>query len=529
MVDVLLIQPPVQDFYLTAKRTIPYGLTCIAAALQAAGYSVELFDALATPKKRSIPRPAELDFLAPYYGRPDCSPFALFHQFQHFGYSFEHIGAVARASSARLVGISSLFSAYSDCALRTAEIVKKNLPQCRIVMGGHHPTALPEAVIRHPAVDFVLRGEGEVSLPMLVKALKQGGDLTAIPGIVFRKDNEIFQASAPALMDDLNAYPPPAVELIRHNFYQRNKAASAVVVGSRGCPLRCSYCAVAGWPYRRRKTDAVAAEIARAVHDHGARFIDFEDENLSLDRAWFGALLDELISRFKDFKLELRAMNGLFPATLDADILHKMKQAGFRTLNLSLGSIDPDQLTHFHRPDTKADFEKILAQARNLGLLVTAYIIVGAPGQQPESSVADILYLAGKGVLVGVSAYYLAPGSRDFAERTRSGQVPSDFRLMRGSALTGADADKRRDTATLLRLGRITNFMKWLAEADKDVWESAGLHARVRMTAGQRLLAQFLQDGLIRGITPTGEVFLHTTSLNLTSRFLAGLGSGKKI
>ena len=47
MVDILLIQPPIRDFYLTAKRTIPYGLTAIAAALIAKGYTVDILDALA--------------------------------------------------------------------------------------------------------------------------------------------------------------------------------------------------------------------------------------------------------------------------------------------------------------------------------------------------------------------------------------------------------------------------------------------------------------------------------------------------
>ena len=52
MPDILLIQPPIRDFYLTAKRTIPYGLTCIAAALIENGFSVEILDALATSKAR---------------------------------------------------------------------------------------------------------------------------------------------------------------------------------------------------------------------------------------------------------------------------------------------------------------------------------------------------------------------------------------------------------------------------------------------------------------------------------------------
>src|SRR5690242_19332471 len=112
--DILLIQPPIRDFYLTAKRTIPYGLACIASALIEEGFSVEILDALATSKSRAIDTPAEMAYLDLYYARPDISPFGLFHRFRHYGYGFEHIGQAAKRSGAFLVGISSLFTAYSE-------------------------------------------------------------------------------------------------------------------------------------------------------------------------------------------------------------------------------------------------------------------------------------------------------------------------------------------------------------------------------------------------------------------------------
>ncbi|NQT69802.1 MAG: cobalamin B12-binding domain-containing protein, partial [Desulfobacteraceae bacterium] len=174
MTDVFLIQPPIRDFYLTAKRTVPYGLTCIAAALLKAGFTVNIFDALATSRSRNIDLPAEIHFVRKYYPRPDRSPFGLFHQYRHFGYAFEHIARAAKDSGAFLVGISALFTPYFQEALKVAEAVKRYHPTCKIVVGGHHPTALPLSAMEHPAIDFVLLGEGEVSMPLLAKALKAG-------------------------------------------------------------------------------------------------------------------------------------------------------------------------------------------------------------------------------------------------------------------------------------------------------------------------------------------------------------------
>ena len=88
MADILLIQPPIRDFYLTAKRTIPHGLASIAASLEKTGFTVEILDGLATAKSKVIDLPESMKDLTDYYRGPDISPFSLFHHYRHFGYSF---------------------------------------------------------------------------------------------------------------------------------------------------------------------------------------------------------------------------------------------------------------------------------------------------------------------------------------------------------------------------------------------------------------------------------------------------------
>lgn len=522
MVDVLLVQPPIQDFYLTSKRTVPYGLACIAAALKRAGFAVALFDGLATPKSKPIARPAEMAFLDRYYGTPDLSPFALFHQFQHFGYSYQHIGKVARDSGAFLVGISASFSAYSESALKTAETVKTWLPSATVVLGGHHPTTLPEAVIGHPAVDFVLRGEGEVSMPDLARCLKAGGEVDRVPGIAYQPKTGPPVVTPPAIMSDPDSYPLPADELINHKFYRRGRHPAVTLVTSRGCPMRCSYCSVAAWPYRRRSVPSVMAELRRAILERQARFVDFEDENLSLDPAWFSALLDGITSEFGHLPLELRAMNGLFAPTLSKPIITKMKIAGFKTLNLSVGSSDPCQQKRFNRPHIRSAVARVAENARAEGLDVVGYVIVGAPGQAAASSVDDLLFLADLGILAGVSPYYPAPGSADYKRLGEENELPPAFGLMRASTLPVFSPATRTERATLLRLGRVLNFMKRLeALRRKDALEAMSGHERIGI--GHTLLHQFFRDGRIRGVRPDGSVYVHEVSSRLTGLFLQGI------
>jgi radical SAM superfamily enzyme YgiQ (UPF0313 family) len=531
MTDVLLIQPPIRDFYLTAKRTIPYGLASIAAALIARGFTVDILDALATSKSRPAALPSELADLQEFYGRPDVSPFALFTRFRHFGSSFVHIGRKARESGAWLVGISALFTAYAGEALATAAAVKAQHPSSTVVLGGHHPTVLPEHALASPAVDYVLRGEGEVSLPLLAEALREGRPLGGIPGIGLKRPGGGCHLNPPAVVEFPESFPLPAFELVRRRYYRRNGRGSAVIVASRGCPLRCSYCSVGGaaWlPYRLRPVSQVLAEIETAVVRDGAGFIDFEDENLSLDRGWFLDLLQRITSRFGEGALELRAMNGLFPPTLDEEVIAAMRRAGFKTLNLSLGSTQPEQLQRFRRAEVTEAFDRALALVEQHRLAAVGYIIVGAPHQSAETSVDDLLFLAGRRVLAGVSVFYPAPGSRDFDLCRKLDLLPVSFGRMRSSALPIEHTTRRLDSVTLLRLGRVLNFMKYLIDHGLSIPEpspalAAARDPQDRITAGRHLLARFLADGRIRGLTPEGEMVEHGIAQELAERFLRGL------
>ena len=533
MNDILLIQPPIRDFYLTAKRTIPYGLACLASALIEDGFSVRIVDALATTKSRIIDVPEEMAYVHNYYGKLDQSPFALFHDFKHFGYSFEHIGKLARESRAFLIGISSLFTPYMAETIRTAEIVKAYYNGCRIVIGGHHPTAHPESVMESAAVDFVLRGEGEVSIARLAKAVKTGGGYDNIPGLVYRTSNGGLHIKDPAVMHHPDQYPLPAGDLIHHKFYKRSGRGSAVIVASRGCPMKCSYCSVGArsyLPFRRRSIDSVMREIASAIEAHDVGFIDFEDENLSLDRKWFITLLQNIAARFGKHRLELRAMNGLYPPSLDENVIKSMKAAGFKTLNLALASISKKQLKRFQRSDVREAFDRVLNLAQSHGLNAVGYMIIGAPHQTAMDSLTDLFFLAEKRVLAGVSVFYPAPGSPDYDLCAKLDLLPVHFSCMRSSSLPLSHTTTRLQTVTLLRLGRILNFMKSLLDAGLSIPRPLPAGADVanlskRYDIGKKLLQYFLYDGKIRGITRKGKIFEHLIDIPLAQQFLEGLKS----
>ncbi|MBF0412746.1 MAG: B12-binding domain-containing radical SAM protein [Desulfamplus sp.] len=595
MTDILLIQPPVEDFYFTYKRSIPYGLASIAASVQQHGFSVEIMDCLAVKKSKAIQMPKEMEYLLPYYQEHDISIFSLFNKFRHYGYSYEYVGKIVKEKKPFIVGISSLFTPYSNVAETTAEVVKNFLPDCKIVMGGHHPTVLPYDVMRCSAVDFILRGEGEISMPLLAHAIKNGRSIEGIPGIVFRKEHkllpfnycrieipeqqqdifpirqdeaELLHISEPAWIKDFSILPPPAMELVNHNFYSRSKEfdptqntkfGSTVVVAGRGCPMPCTYCSVGASSshgrFRQRDVKDVIHELSLQIEKYNIGFIDFEDENLTLNRKWFLELMEGVTALFKKNNMydendenfykdnecysksclktvELRAMNGLYPPSLDEEMILAMKAAGFKTLNLSLGSTSLEQLRRFKRPDVRQSFEQVLSIAERHGLETVSYLIAGAPDQSAEDSLNDLIFLAQKKTLIGLSIFYPAPGSVDYEKCRKNGLLPDKFSLMRSSALPITHTTTRHQSLTLLRLARVLNFMKSLllerqAIPEPEPYKKSNNIAKIsdddRRTTGVSLLKWFLHDGILRGIREDGTVFKHNIDEKLCIRFVKNM------
>ncbi len=526
---VVLVQPPIQDFYLTKKRTIPYGLACIASCIKKKGFTVEILDSLATSRSKPIAYPDEFSFLLPFYGKKDVTAFSLFHEFKHFGYSYEYIGTKIREKAPFIVGISSLFTAYYNEALKTAQTIKKFYPHCKIVLGGHHPTFFPEPVLTCPEIDFVLRGEGENSMGLLCDAVKNGSDLKQIPGIAF-KQNDSFYISEPSWANDFNSLPLPAMEMINHHFYNRKNQGSTMVVSSRGCPMQCSYCAVSAssshGPFRQRKIKDIIREIEDQAKIHDIGFIDFEDENLCLNKPWFIELFLQIKKLFEHKNVELRAMNGLYPPAIDEEIVSLMKTAGFKSLNLSLGSTSKGQLKKFKRPDVRAAFENALFLAEKYDLDCVSYIIAAAPDQTAQSSLEDLLYLAQKRTLAGLSIYYPSPGSLDYQFCKKNQLLPKSFSLMRSTAFPLNDTTSRIEAVTLLRLSRILNFMKHLIDTKGKIPESKPFSdlkkaaSLDRQAVSEELLQWFLHDGKIRGLDPDKGIYTHIADNSLTQQFI---------
>ncbi len=462
---VVLIQPPVRDFYQTSIRRQPIGLAYLASSLQSFGHEVEILDCQ-TPQRESLPVPPDLFYLKDLYPFDDRSPFKLYTGFYRFGMGEDEILKRIKESKAEVFGISSNFTPYHGEALEIARIIKELDPKRIVVMGGSHVSGDPEGTLQSPFVDYVILGEGEIRFPLLLEHIEKGVPDVAedMDGMGYRSHRKVRIHPLFTFIQDLDSLPYPARDLLDLDRYRIKKRRSTVIITSRGCPHGCAYCSVhlvMGNSFRARKPEEIVREMMECYERHGIEAFNIEDDNFTFDLNRAKRLMKLILESFGEGRLNLSAMNGVSFNSLDEELLKLMKKAGFHTLNLSYVSVDPELREKMRRPRPIVEFDKILESIERVGLNVIAYAILGMPGQTIEEMVDTLTDLMGRKVLIGPSLYYPTPKTLLFQECEKQGILPSNPSLWRSSALPiETNEFNRLDLVTLLRLARVINFLK---------------------------------------------------------------------
>ena len=460
---ILLIQPPVQDFYNTPIRLQPLGLCMLKAAAKRflPHIHVSVRDYHQGYGRKTIPLPAELSYLREYFKYPDTSPFSIFFHYYHFGASFEEIAKDVTNAKPDMVGISSLFSPYHREALACAHEIKKRL-NIPVLMGGSHVSAAPLSVLSDPSVDFIIRGEGERPFVEFLKAWEAGLPLDNVPNLGFKRNGKsVLNPMTENL--PLDEIPLADFSDLSPNRYLFERQPLCFIATSRGCPHQCTFCSVHstfGDKFRTRSPENVLSEI-RQRYSNGYRVFDFEDDNLGFSKQDLKTILNALTAEFPLNDLRLMAMNGISYLSLDQEILELMKRAGFRNLNISLVSANADVLARLKRPHTLSKYLDGVNQAHGIGFDIVSYQILGIPYETLDDMVDTMALMASLPVLIGASIFYLTPGcpiAAEFPEMTES-----DIFKARSTALAiETDQFRRDDLYTLFITARIINFLKGL-------------------------------------------------------------------
>lgn len=406
---IILINPPIEDFYITGIRRQPLGLLYIASSLRKSGYNPELLNCH-TGKKNVMDLPVEFRYLREFINHPDPLLRFPFKNYTHYGMSWQEIEARIKKTEADLYLISSLFTTYSRETERIISIIRKYNPNALIAAGGYHPSLYPEYFIHKAGVDFIINGEGESAVVQLVQTIEHGGRAEDIPGIISRKSSD-EQKKLMSDAPDIKDLPFPARDLLLNRDFKAYRKNFVSMITSRGCPNRCEFCTgrtIWGNRYRSREIEDVLKEIEHCCKNSGADIINFEDDNLFPAKKRAQELLYKII-RMKErmnFSVEFTAMNGISLENLDEEIPPLMKLAGFNELNISLVTQSAEVQEMNRRPFDSEKFRSIAECAKKEGMNVRGYFILGMPGQDKKEIEDTITFIKSLGIQVFPSVFY---------------------------------------------------------------------------------------------------------------------------
>ncbi len=406
---ITLINPPIEDFYVTGVRRQPLGLLYIAAAMKGAGYNPSLLNCH-SGKKSVMELPAEFRYLETYIDHPDPGLRFPYKNYTHYGMSWQEIERQIRNAQSDIYFISSLFTTYYMETERIIEIIRKHSKNSLIAVGGYHASLYPEYYFNDTAADFVIRGEGEIPSVELLIAMERGTDLQSVSGLVYR-ENGVIKKNALLTKPDVSLLPYPARDLLAERDFKAYRKNFISLLSSRGCPNRCTFCTgkiIWGDGRRERSGEDVIGEISECVDKYGAQIINFEDDNIFPAKKRAREFLELLVKEREKTgnRLEFTAMNGISIEKIDDEIIELMKSAGFGELNISLVSHSEEIQRSEGRPFSSEKFKSIAESARRMGMNVRGYFILGLPGQSPGEINDTISFLKSIDVKIFPSVYY---------------------------------------------------------------------------------------------------------------------------
>ncbi len=304
-----------------------------------------------------------------------------------------------------LVGLS-VMSFQRKTALRIVQLVRALAPGVPIMVGGYDPSLAAEAYT-DPAsgVDFIVRGEGELTFRALVHVLERGGDLGAIPGLSYRAGGAFRHNPDRAVhgLGDGEIRPPNRAARVLSGYTFLGRQVD-VIETSRGCTFDCSFCSIIemrGRNFHRYEFERVLADI-RDARAHGARAIFIVDDNITLDVKRFEGLCRAIVDTGLDDLLYIvQAMTSAI-AGHGATLAPLMRRAGFRYVFLGIENILDDDLRFLKaraknalRADGRTTGNATTTAIEHLhrhGMYVVGGLILGNPDDTRESIEANLAF-----------------------------------------------------------------------------------------------------------------------------------------
>jgi anaerobic magnesium-protoporphyrin IX monomethyl ester cyclase len=353
---LLLITPPYHCGVVeVAGRWLPLNLLYVASAARRAGVEPVLFDAMSR---------------------------------------FEGLDAIRAAIVRERPEFIATYSitATVPAALDVARVARESAPDATVIVGGVHPSFMAEEFLRASDgnVDFVVRGEGEVTTEQLLRALTTGGDPRSIAGLAWidRATGSFVQTAPRLLLEDLEGYPP-AYDIADWSIYRYFVIPGSrlgAVSTARGCSHSCSFCSQQKFWEKRsrgRRPESVVDEIEMLYRKYGVNVILISDEYPTFDAARWEEILDRLIAL--DLPVYLLMETRAPDIVRDERILPKYRKAGVVHIYVGLESTEQETLDLIGKELSVDVSRASLDLIRAHGMLSETSFVLGFPNETEES------------------------------------------------------------------------------------------------------------------------------------------------
>ena len=335
-----------------------------------------------------------------------------------------------------LIGVSCMFSYQWLTVRELVKSIKERFAQIPLVLGGEHPTAVPEDILRTSPVDYVVLGEGEETAAALVNSIERGEDPGLVEGIAFRRaDKTTVTQSRRGRITAIDDIPLPAWHLFDiESYITHNQPHGAVrgrfipMLATRGCPFQCTFCTSPQmWTTRwsARNPRLVVDEMERYMREYGIVDFQFEDLTAIIRKDWILEFCAEIESR--GLELTFQLPSGTRSEAIDAEVAQAMKRAGCHEFAFAPESGDERVLKSIKKkirlPRMFNSARQVIAVGINLG----AFFILGFP-EDTWRSVLNTYWAIARCAWLGfssvnVNAYSPQPNTESYQALRNQGVI----------------------------------------------------------------------------------------------------------
>ncbi len=292
----------------------------------------------------------------------------------------------------RLVGLSVIFQFSAGDFLALAASLRAGGYVGLIALGGHFPSFEYEALLRdEPAVDLVVRFEGEETVLDLLRHLDRHNTWADIRGLAFRHGSEVVTTPARPLLADLDRLPFPARD---GGVKDHLGVRFAALLGSRGCFHNCAFCSIGafyhrpgGSPQRMRSVRNLLDEMQQLHDDWGVDLYIFnDDEFFDLRPAYRQTQIDQLLNELSRRQLRPKLFVKCRASDVDHATFARLRDAGLVRAYVGIESGASHSLEVFGKKTTVSENRAAVATLKQLGILADFNLLMF----NPYTTLADV-------------------------------------------------------------------------------------------------------------------------------------------